>query len=516
MKKALEEYNSDVTTAHHGGLDGRPFWNPHSLKFMYNPAFLFPKYRDVKKYRITATDCNGREHSFVSEDPTCLLTPIWKDIAPGFVTLRVDALDRDGETFLFPIAMRRFCKSDPFPGKDAYPPADRSYSEAARLGLKYIFEHSMSRSLLERGTPDPEYDLSVYPSKMLGAIIWAMLSYAELEPTASDEAIMIAKKAADYLISISYGGDSPLRGLPPTYHTGHIPDGVAKISAARDRNGKLMMIYPPDVGVYYLMLEERTGDKKYLDAARAIADWLIDHMLPVGSWYIFVDDETGEPVVDNVAIPIPAIDFFAMMYGRTGEEKYKEVENACFEHIKRYRLSTYNWEAQFEDSPFSNNYSNLSHVPINDFLYYLARNRRDDPETAEIAADLARFIEDQFVVWGKHTYINHKNAEEWYYPAGNEQYAWLRPIDASTACIIHGFLATYELTGNELWLEKAEALGNMLTRMQNSENGVIPTHWTEKDCSKVLNNFWINCHTVSSIRLFELYRKLKEYAKNNE
>ena len=41
QKQALEEYGSDINTAHHGGVNGRPFWNIHSTQFMFNPCFQF-------------------------------------------------------------------------------------------------------------------------------------------------------------------------------------------------------------------------------------------------------------------------------------------------------------------------------------------------------------------------------------------------------------------------------------------------------------------------------------------
>lgn len=51
----------------------------------------------------------------------------------------------------------------------------------------------------------------------------------------------------------------------------------------------------------------------------------------------------------------------------------------------------------------------------------------------------------------------------------------------------------------------------MITRMQNSETGVIPTFWVKTDCMDVLDNFWINCHIGTA---FERMR-LAEFIKNN-
>ena len=50
----------------------------------------------------------------------------------------------------------------------------------------------------------------------------------------------------------------------------------------------------------------------------------------------------------------------------------------------------------------------------------------------------------------------------------------------------------------------AAALGDMLTRMQDSTSGVIPTFWTSKENIEDLENFWINCHIFSAFRLYKL------------
>ena len=118
-----------------------------------------------------------------------------------------------------------------------------------------------------------------------------------------------------------------------------------------------------------------------------------------------------------------------------------------------------------------------------------------------------RFVEDQFVVWGKFSPWNtHFDPEKdyWYSPAGVEQYYWYVPIDGSTAKIMNAFLDVYSLTKDPLLLEKACALGDMLTRMQDKDSGLIPTHWMKKDCIENVENFWVNCLIGSATHLMRL------------
>ena len=92
-------------------------------------------------------------------------------------------------------------------------------------------------------------------------------------------------------------------------------------------------------------------------------------------------------------------------------------------------------------------------------------------------------------------------------PAGLEQYSWYLPVDASTSEILSGFAAMYKLTGDELWREKAYALADMITRMQNPETGFIPTQWITKDANTVVYSFWVNCHLCCAGHLHSLSKE---------
>ena len=138
--------------------------------------------------------------------------------------------------------------------------------------------------------------------------------------------------------------------------------------------------------------------------------------------------------------------------------------------------------------------------------------RSDDPDKMKEAEELMRFIEDQFIAWGDFAEWNPflTPGERWYSPAGMEQYNWYVPIDAHAALSMHCFTAMYKATGNELYREKACALGDAITRMQNPETGIIPTHWMTTDCSTVLKNFWMNCHVGTAFRLLDVANMLDE------
>ncbi len=506
-EQAFREYNE--ITVRPGGVKGRGFWNVNSTQFIYTPCFGFPIIPKANGYLFTATDEKGKVHSFKAEKPTASLEPIWRDIPTGMVTLKVESLNKDGKPQHLAGA-RTFFKADGFPGREKLPQRATSYKDCALKALRYVFNEDFNQYWLIHGKPDPYYPHNVYPAKTISSIIKAMISYAKLEPENSEKALKLATNAADYMISISHKKDSPVPGLPPTYSFEGLDfDTVDKTAPmAKNRTDKMMLIYPASAGLAYLELSEATGDKRYFDAAMAIAEYYRDHVLACGSWYLLISTETGIPETEeNVCASYGILDFLHTIYEKTGDEIWQTLEKNYFKNLQTKRFECYNWEGQFEDILLSGSYTNLTHIDADNQISYITKNFSDDPNVVEDAKELMRFVEDQFVVWGRFSPWNtHFDPEKdyWYSPAGVEQYYWYVPIDGSTSRIMAAFLDVYSMTKEPLLLEKACALGDMLTRMQDKNSGLIPTHWMKKDCIENVENFWINCLIGTSNHLMHL------------
>ncbi len=517
-KQALNEYNSDLTTVRHGGKNGKNFWNINSSQFMFVPSFQFPAIPAAKEYRFTATDSTGKTYSFTADIPTAPLTPIWKDIAVGMVELKVEAIHSiNNKTYLS--GARTFYKAAPFPGRDALPPKACSYKECATKAFRYVFNYPTTQYWLKYGVPDPNYYHNVYPSKMISSIVEAMIAYADLEPENAKEALKLATNAADYLISITYDNTSLLEGLPPTYSFKGLNKEIvdATAPAADGRKDKLMMIYPATVGCMYLQLEKATGDEKYFKAAERIAKYYKNNVLSNGSWYLLISEKTGEPESFNCCSSFGILKFLNQFYIRTKDDCWNKLERNYYEYLVKTCLENYNWEGQFEDIALTGNYLNLTHLQADMMISYITNNLSDNSEMVKAAEELMRFVEDQFVVWGdfapwsKH-YV--EGESYWYSPAAMEQYLWYVPIDGSTAAVMKAFLALHSVTHDDLMLEKACALGDSITRMQDPETGVIPTHWMKKDCTENLSNFWINCHIETAFQMMNLAKATGEISQN--
>ena len=491
-KQAQRECCSAATTAHHGGENGRPFWNAEAFQFMYVPSFQFQPISGCKKYRFSAKDENGNIHSFDAEKPSALLTDIWGDIPEGVVKLTVRTVNEDNsEGFL--VGARTFFKLAPF--STDLQGARYSYKEGASRAYEYIMNLDFIRYWLENGEPDPSYLLNAYPSKTHSSIIGAMINYADVIPEKADDALKIARSCADYLLEITPHDNGPMDGVPPTYKlevceaSGHDYGDVV-----RSRSNTVMMIYPSYVGEAYLLLEEKIRERKYLDAAITIGEFYLRNVQQSGTWNLIVDGKTGETVSRNPCDPLTHIVPFLMkLYERTGEEKWKTLADNAIAYVENNTLLTYNWEGQFEDSGLSVNYSNLTHFGASALVIHYAKYHSDDENKMKIAEDILRYVEDQFVVWNRPAPWN-KDSEDtsmWPTPCALEQYNWYVPIDASSASIIMTFIAMYNAGRGELYLAKAKALADTVTRVQH-DNGMIPTHWMDEE---TLNGhiFWINC-----------------------
>jgi maltose/maltodextrin transport system substrate-binding protein len=163
------------------------------------------------------------------------------------------------------------------------------------------------------------------------------------------------------------------------------------------------------------------------------------------------------------------------------------------------------------------------------FAVILLSRAEKDPSYVELAEELIRFAEDQFVVWEQalsrdlfrtpqrqipsRSYLT----GTWLTPCVLEQYGYYTPIDASSASAILAYKKAYEVTGRELYLAKAITLADNQTVAQDLAGGIYPTYqmalpgwnWTTDPAqggseSKPAWSGWLNCATVTARALLDL------------
>ena len=513
-----------------GGIDGRSFWNGYSVRFLYPPAFGFAAVDGAVRYRFDLVDGRQGRHRFEAERPTADLSPAWSGLPVGYVTVNVTGLDAAGRA-VGEAGTRRFWRDAPYvPG--SYPKKPWSYMECVRRYYPILFAHRNTRHFLEHGTPDGVTDLfNIYPSKMNSSLVRAMLRYSRLEPSRRADAMKVAKAAADFMISISQPPDAPLAFFPPTYRK---MEGQKTNFASVRYAGQNMLVYPASMGGAYLELYEACGERRFLDAAIGIAGTYKKLQLPEGTWYLKMWERDGTPVAGGDGdrpvrlIPIQVCGFLERLADVTKDNSWRAVAAKAFAYIENGPLRTWDWAAQFEDTPPSAGFRNHSSCEAMSVAHYLMTRRAADPEKRMLARELVRWVEDQFVFWRKPSGPDGEcviackedvfgpwapnrgklDFSEWPedLPGVTEKYHWMMMENGLATMMMRVYVDLYRLDGDELALAKARTLGDSVVRVQQmGGDGEIASEWRKQYfVGSRCPHIWMNCSVTTVTTLEDL------------
>lgn len=494
--QAAEEYLQPIRP----GYEGRnPFWNKFAKKFIYAPAFDFPTVEGAAKYLFTVKSQDegiSEEWSFTADLPTAPLSPIWNDIKPGNVLLTVEAIDSEGKP-LQTVGERKFLRDFPFEGP--YQDAIRDYKYAAKMAIYYVHKMPAIQSWKTDVVPDMSYTHNTYPCKIIGATIRNEVMVAREFPNLAEEAITMAKNAAQFLIDMSCPAGSPLAYFPPTYYKD------LEHSDEIWNQGKTMTLEACSAGHGFLDLYDYTGDKRYYDHAIGIADTYLKLQREDGSYPIKVDFKTGEPVNEVCAMLHPLLIYIQRLNQQYGLTKYDIIIEKGESWMERVAIETFNMTGQFEDVNVLGlePYENLTNCTAAPYASYLLNKENITEKELQNAIDLIRLSEDQFTFWD--TFPNKNGIKIDCTPCVYEQYKYQKPVDASAHNVSLAFLDLYEVTGDKLALAKAKALIDNMTIMQSSSNGKIPTTWDYRNAAyDKRRTFWINCSMSSVTALLRM------------
>ncbi len=460
----------------------RPFWNARARAFIHPPAFEFGEVEGASGWRFALE--GQREPSKAVEEIATWLAPhpwlpvpgdVWDSLVPGYYALRVEALGEDGTPLSAPVSERRFYRAAVFHGP--YPAESRDYREAARRVYAAVFNMPQVQGWKTSDDPPEGYDLYCYPAKILSSMVRALCRHARAEPKDAADALAIARKMADWLIAHSQPDGAPLAHFPPTYW-GDRRDVAVKYA------GQNMLGYPAHAAQAYFDLAEATGETKYRDAALAILRTYVRLQGDDGTWPLKVRESDGSPVRANRLLPGR---YLLGAFDRSGAD-FAAARDRAFAFIEREPLASWNWDGQFEDMDPMPPYQNLQKGVAVDTALRLFKMGRN----AE-ALEIVDWCEDQFTVWSAP--IHHMDWQHWKTPTALEQYDYYTPIDASMGDMIGAFAAAYRATGDALYLEKARALADNITRNQRAD-GTIPTYFDSRCGSD-----WVNCMVYVADRL---------------
>jgi hypothetical protein len=498
-----------------GNPGSQPFWNKFAQRFIYAPAFEMKEVNGASTYRFSITGSDGHVREFTAGKPWEPLSPIWGELPEGYTTLLVEGLD-ESENVIGNAGEREFYRSPVFTEELGQPVA--SYHDAARTALKAIYEASNVQHWLTDSLPDRSYDLYCYPSKVIGGLIRAMVSYSKVAHEQEDRnaALQIAQRSADYMLSVTLPDDSYYPGIPPTYII-NVDEPLH--GAKRGINGDWFMLTSAiDAAFGFLDLFDATKDEKYFDAAITTAEMFFKTQEEDGTWPHLVNWKNGEPIAEQRLIPTWVMFFFDRLDNQYGVTEYRDARARAWEWTLKNPMKTYQWDGQFEDAKPRAPYKNLAREQACDIAMLLLDEENEDPEAIAQAVELLRFAEDQFVVWtpvkdceGWREAITHprKNCEAWITPLVLEQYICYDPVARSSAILINAYLKAHQVTQQKIYLDKARALANGLLAGQEwlaqdrDGNGLIPTWVMKADGKNWLNNSFYAAEAVLNVAGYE-------------
>lgn len=502
-KQAAKEYLVPIRPF----TEGRnPCWNEFCNRFIYAPVFDFQAKDGAAKYLFTVKSGSG-SWTFTAKTPSADLSPVWSKIPVGDASLTVEAFDAAGASLgLCEVSQgakgivteRTFMRDFPFEGP--YTSNVRPYREAALMGMMYIHSMPQIQAWKESVEPDMSYKHNTYANKIIGRTVSIEAKLAKFFPEYAEEALAIAKNAAQFLINESRPEGEALAFFPPTYYGGLIASG-------NDWNkGKMMPMDACYAANGFLDLYDACGDRKYYEQALKIADTFVRLQREDGSMPIKCFFETGEPVNEVGAMLHPVLNFARRLQVQYGETKYEDMRLKAEKWMKEVALETFNITGQFEDVNVEGlkPYANLTQCTGCPFASYLLKGK-PSAKDIEDARDLIRMGEDQFVHWDC---LPDKNGvKRLPGPCVFEQLKYQTPVDNSSCNVANALLDLYEATGDKLAYAKAKALVDQLTVCQSVTSGQTPTTLDlrnyQKDRSRT---FWLNC----SVATIEIWLRMSE------
>lgn len=488
-EQALEEYLQPV----HPGVRGEiPFWNKFATKYIYAPVFDFDDVENAKGYTFTA-EAGGKFFVFDSDNPRTPLSEIWNDMPVGPVKLIVQAYDGQGGNLGEPQSCS-FEKDNPFCGP--YDPAPASYTEAAIKAAESLHKSVIGQGWIPGPDPSMEYRHNCYACKIWSGTIQTECFLAGMKPEYKDEALQIARNAAECLMKNAQPADAPLAYFPPTYYYTNEDEGIQGV--LKRNVGNTMFLEAVYAATALMDMYDATGERRYLDFAANIAGTYKELQAEDGSWPVKVKYETGEPLNEARCLPSNILRMAQRLnqqYGITGfEEMVEKAEKWTAENI----IENYNFNGQFEDVTILDKepYENLTHCLAGDCIEYLLNKPAPSKEEIAESIEMARWAEDQFTRW--HSEIEYDadalSAVDSVFssPYVFEQYAWKNPVDASIAKVANNFIYLYKKTGDKLCLAKAKALTDTLVKIQDPETGTMPTT-PNSETKYSTEDIWANC-----------------------
>jgi maltose/maltodextrin transport system substrate-binding protein len=489
----------------------QPFWNTYARRFIYAPAFDYPLVNGAAQYRYKIySESDSSIYSFEDKEPFVPLSPVWAKIPVGYFDLKVIGISSRGDSVGL-AGEGRYYHAAYFNGP--YGKAVIPYDSSGILALSHVMNKSYVNYWLDHKSPDPDYSLYRYPAKMYSAAIAGAVAYAMVDSGTKEKEINLARIVANDLMKISFQKGYAWEYFPPTYYG----PWIAKLNQAPwIQKDNVNTTYGTNAGDAYLDLYDITGDKEYFQAAKGIADTYLKRQLKNGTWDLYVDPKTGDPTFskNNIAIPSVIINYLDRLKEDYHVEGLDTAIRKALNWIMANPVKTFNWQGQFEDVGTHKPYEDLTKREACELAIYLFKHNKNGSKNIELAEELLRFSEDQFVVWEKPQLINSDNpfyaSENWVTPCVMEQSVYWVPISFSSYILMKTYMSAYNATKRKIYLAKASSIANALTIEQKIHQGNYSIFLTKYPKLEDIGGQWLNCIVYPAKEMIALGNELKK------
>jgi len=332
-----------------------------------------------------------------------------------------------------------------------------------------------------------------YPGRQHAYFIFTFLRYYAY--TGDREWLRRARDLADWNLAHSSPANAAYPNLPySTWLNGQPGGGADQQSLEPDKSAFL--------GSGYLAVYEATGDHKYFDAARAIAQTLVRHQRADGSWPFRVIPEDGTIQQDFGGAVVFFVEFFARLVRHHDKPAFRRAHDRALKLLLQRHLEKNLWGTYHEDIRAKEE-SYLSAEPMSFTADYLFRHAKAHPEYLEFGRSVLRHMEDRLVYTEGHAAAPA--------PAVSEQAGFEHLMPGHTARYCLALADLYAATGDQQARRKALSGINALTYMQ-SPVGLFRTffHSVKPNKRKANRPNWYSQHLYTVCHVLEAMPALPE------
>jgi len=315
------------------------------------------------------------------------------------------------------------------------------------------------------------------------------------------EWLLRARDLADWNIANSTDTDWACPNLPySTYKNGKPRGGQDKNSIEPDKAAF--------IGSAYLALFDSTGQAKYLQAARKIADTLLKIQRENGGWDFRIIPEDASVMQDFGGAIVNFVTLFEQLLAKEDNPAYQNARDKALKWMLKTNVQDNHWGVYHEDvDKADKTYMTTELMCFT--AAYLIRHSSEHQDYLDMGLQVLGHVQKHFVHLKDHPVAPA--------PAVSEQPYCNHIMPGHTARYCSVLADLYAFTGNEQYKRSAISSINGTTYMQ-SPYGIFSTWiWNvNKKKKSGLGRDWYSQHLYTVCHMMEVMAKLPQLAPDDQ